>query len=254
MRVDVRFLAAFIAGCLSQASVAQEAPVSGYEFLFPETKALQDDDFANPGMLWVELGEELWQKQADNGTSCQSCHGAPEMMRGVGTAYPQWSDTEARIVSLEQQINICRTERQQEQGFPYSSDELNGLSALVMHQSRGLPMSVATDGPAAEAIARGKDYYETRRGQLNLSCTSCHVDHVGDRLRGEPISQGQVNGFPIYRQLWQGMGSVGRMIAWCNDAVRAEPLAEGSPMAVELELYLKTRGEGLPIESPAVRR
>jgi len=254
MRAGVCLLAAFIASCLSQTSVAQEAPVSGYEFLLPETKALQDDDFANPGMLWVELGEELWQKQAANGTSCQSCHGTPEAMRGVGTRYPQWSETQGGIVSLEQQINMCRTERQQEPVFPYSSDELNGLTALVMHQSRGLPMSVATSGPTAEAIARGKDYYETRRGQLNLACTSCHVQHVGDRLRGETISQGQVNGFPIYRQLWQGMGSVGRMIAWCNDAVRAEPLAEGSQMAVELELYLRSRGEGLPIESPAVRR
>jgi len=254
MKAGVCLLAAFIAGCLGQTSAAQEAPVSGYEFLLPETKALQDDDFANPGMLWVELGGELWQKQAANGTSCQSCHGAPETMRGVGTRYPQWSDAQAGIVSLEQQINICRTERQQEPVFPYSSDELNGLTALVMHQSRGLPMSVATDGRAADAIARGKNYYETRRGQLNLACTSCHVEHVGDRLRGETISQGQVNGFPIYRQLWQGMGSVGRMIAWCNDAVRAEPLAEGSQMAVELELYLRSRGEGLPIESPAVRR
>ena len=89
---------------------------------------------------------------------------------------------------------------------------------------------------------------------MNLACSNCHVDQVGSRLRGEPISQGQVNGFPIYRQLWQDMGSVGRMIAWCNDAVRAEPLAEGSQMAVELELYLRSRGNGLPIETPAVRR
>ena len=247
-------LALLLVGCLTHMSAAQEAPASGYDYLLPETKALQDDDFANPGMLWVELGERLWSAPVSGGSSCRSCHGAPDTMRGVGTRYPKWSQADNRIRSLEQQINICRTERQQEQGFPYSSDELNGLTALVMHQSRGLPMSVETDGPAADAIARGKDYFETRRGQLNLACTNCHVDHRGDRLRGEPISQGQVNGFPIYRQLWQGMGSVGRMIAWCNDAVRAEPLAEGSKMAVELELYLRSRGEGLSIESPAVRR
>ena len=246
--------ATIIAGFLGATAAAQEAPVSGYEFLLPETQALQNDDFANPGMLWVELGEELWSQEAANGQSCQSCHDGPQTMRGIGTRYPQWSEAEDRIVSLEQQINICRTDRQEEPAFAYSSDELNGLTGLVMHQSRGLPMSVATDGPAAEATARGKDYFETRRGQLNLACTSCHVEHVGDRLRGEPISQGQVNGFPIYRQLWQGMGSVGRMIAWCNDAVRAEPLAEGSQMAVELELYLRARGAGLPIETPAVRR
>lgn len=99
-----------------------------------------------------------------------------------------------------------------------------------------------------------KTYYETRRGQLNLSCSNCHVDHVGDRLRGDQISQGQVNGFPIYRLLWQDIGSVGRMIAWCKDAVRAGPLAEGSDQALALELYLRARGAGLAIEAPAVRR
>lgn len=115
-------------------------------------------------MLWVELGEKLWSEEPANGKSCQSCHDAPQSMRGVGTRYPQWLENVGRIVSPEQQINICRTERQKEQPFAYSSDELNGLTALVMHQSRGLPMSVQADGPAAEAIARGKAYYETRRG------------------------------------------------------------------------------------------
>ena len=101
------------------------------------------------------------------------------------------------------------------------------ITAYVMHQSRGLPMSVSLDGPAAQSFARGKAFYETRRGQLNLSCANCHVDHVGDHLRGEVISQGQVNGFPVYRQLWQTMGSLNRMFAWCNDAVRAEPYEAG---------------------------
>ena len=234
---------------------AQDSPpVSGYQFLLPETQALQDDDFANPGMLWVELGGRLWTEPAGNGKSCQNCHGAPEAMRGAGTRYPRWSRAENQVISLEQQINRCRAERQLADPFAYSSQKLVSLTALVMHQSRGLPMAVATDGPASAAYQRGKAYYETRRGRLNLACSNCHVDRVGSRLRGEPISQGQVNGFPIYRQLWQDMGSVGRMIAWCNDAVRAEPLAEGSQEAVELELYLRSRGNGLPIETPALRR
>lgn len=239
---------------ISGPSAQEMPPVSGYHFLLTETQALQDDDFANPGMFWVELGARLWEGAEGTGKSCQDCHGAPETMRGVGTRYPQWSQAKGRVVSLEQQINECRAERQGVDPFEYSSQELLSLTSLVMFQSRGLPISVKTDGPAAAAYRRGKAYYETRRGQLNLSCSNCHVDQVGGRLRGEPISQGQVNGFPIYRQLWQDMGSVGRMIAWCNDAVRAEPLAEGSQMAVELELYLKSRGNGLPVETPAVRR
>ena len=34
---------------------------SGYVFLQADTKALQDDDFANPGFLWVDRGERLFQ-------------------------------------------------------------------------------------------------------------------------------------------------------------------------------------------------
>lgn len=245
---------ALIAAVFTTTVQAELPPVSGYDFMQPATQALQDDEFANPGMLWVDLGRQLWDQPADNGTSCADCHQRPEEMRGVGARYPAWSPAAGRVISLEQQVNICRADRQQAEPLPYGSRDLLALSALVMHQSQGLPQAVATDGPAAAAYARGQDYYRTRRGQLNLSCANCHVDQTGNRLRGETISQGQVNGFPIYRQLWQDMGSVGRMIAWCNEAVRAVPLPEGLQMTVELELYLRARGNGLPIETPAVRR
>ena len=51
-----------LAACaiLCQLAVTGAAPemLSGYAFLTPETQALQDDDFANPGMLWVESGQQ----------------------------------------------------------------------------------------------------------------------------------------------------------------------------------------------------
>ncbi|MBV0893444.1 sulfur oxidation c-type cytochrome SoxA [Paracoccus sp. Z118] len=244
---------ALLAAALTTAAQA-EPPVSGYAFMQPETQALQDDEFANPGMLWVDLGQQLWNRPEGSGQSCADCHQGPETLRGTGNRYPAWSPDAGRVISLEQQMNICRRDRQQTAPLPYGSRDLLALSALVMHQSRGLPQAVATDGPAAVAYARGRDYYQTRRGQLNLSCANCHDEQTGNRLRGETISQGHVNGFPIYRQLWQDMGSVGRMIAWCNEAVRATPLPEGSQMAVDLELYLRARGNGLAIETPAVRR
>lgn len=240
---------------MEQSVARSDEPLSGYHFLTPETRALQDDDFANPGMFWVAIGNDLWNEVPANGPSCASCHGPAETaMRGVGARYPAWSPSMGRVVSLEQRVNACRTQRQQEPAFAMESRPLLALSAFVMHQSRGLPMSVATDGPAAESYVRGRAYFETRRGQLNLSCANCHAERVGQRLRGEFISQGQVNGFPIYRQLWQDLGSVGRMIAWCNAAVRAEPRAADSQEYIDLELFLRARGNGLPIEAPAVRR
>ena len=73
-------------------------------------------------------------------------------------------------------------------------------------------------------------------------------------LRSETISQGQINGHPVYRQLWQTVGSTHRMFAWCNEAVRAEPYAAGSQDYVDLELFVKWLGRGLPVETPAIRR
>lgn len=251
----MRLAALLLAG---QTAVAAAAPamVSGYDFLSPETKALQDDAFANPGMLWVDTGAKLWTQPPGAGAkSCEGCHADPAMsMRTAGTRYPAWSQPQGRMINLEQRINLCRTEQQRAPAFVPESQEMLGITAYVMHQARGLPMSVSVEGPAAQSYARGKAFYETRRGQLNLSCANCHVDNVGNRLKGEVISQGQVNGFPVYRQLWQTMGSLNRMLAWCNESVRAEPFAAGSPEYVDLELYLRARGQGLKIETPAVRR
>ena len=87
-----------------------------------------------------------------------------------------------------------------------------------------------------------------------MACAQCHDEYAGQRLRGDILSQGQINGFPIYRHTWQSLGSSHRMFAWCNTAIRAEPLAYGADEYVNLELYLAWRGRGLGVETPAVRR
>ena len=46
------------------AEIAPEARRSGYDFASPEIRAMQDDETANPGMLWVLQGETLWARKA----------------------------------------------------------------------------------------------------------------------------------------------------------------------------------------------
>lgn len=236
---------------LSQERVA----ISGYDFLTPTLQALQDDDFANPGMFWVDTGADLWNEAAGtSGQSCADCHGEGETaMRGVATRYPAYEAGEGRVINLEQRINLERA-RQGAEPLAYESEELLSLTAYIAHQSKGMPMAVNIEGPAAESFERGKAFFYQRRGQLNLSCANCHEEQAGNRLRGEVISQGQVNGFPIFRSLWQTLASTNRMFAWCNEAVRAEPYPAGSQEYVDLELFARWRGMGLDIEAPAVRR
>jgi sulfur-oxidizing protein SoxA len=242
------------AGELWRYSVAERR--SGYLYLSKENQQLQDNDFANPGLLWVERGREFWwQRDGTAGTSCAGCHGdAVTSMRGVRTRYPRFDPQSDKLINLEQQINHCRAERMHASSYPYESEALLALTTFVAFQSRGLPIDVRIDGPAQPFFAAGKVLYEQRRGQLDLACTHCHDRYAGQRLRGDVISQSQINGFPIYRHTWQTLGSTHRMFAWCNTSVRAEPYALGSDEYVNLELFVAWRGRGLPVETPAVRR
>jgi L-cysteine S-thiosulfotransferase len=229
---------------------------SGYTYLSEENQRLQDDEFANPGVLWGEQGRELWQRvDGAAAMSCAGCHGeAAESMRGVQTRYPRFEPARGKLINLEQQINHCRTERMQAAPYPYESEALLALTTYVSMQSRGLPIDVRIDGPAQPFFEAGKAFFFRRRGQFDLACTHCHDQYAGQRLRGDVVSQGQINGFPIYRHTWQTLGSTHRMFEWCNVSVRAEAYPYGADEYVNLELYMAWRGRGLPVETPAIRR
>lgn len=228
---------------------------SGHAFLSRETQAMQDDDHANPGMLWVEEGKALWAKATGGaGKACASCHqDAAVSMKGVAARYPAFDAKTGRVINLEQRINLCRTDRQQAPPLPYESEELLALTAYVAHQSHGMPVHVAIDGPARPFFEAGRSFFSTRRGQLNLACNQCHDDHWDEQLRRARITQGHSNAYPEYRLEWQTLGSLQRRLRGCNIGVRAEPYPYGAQEYVNLELYLAWRAEGLPIETPGVR-
>lgn len=229
---------------------------SGYLYLGAQTRALQDDDFLNPGMFAVDSGRTLWNAvDGSAGVSCATCHGdAAESMRGVAARLPRYDTARDGIVNLELLINRERVEKLGAEPLRYESDALLALTSYLAYQSRGLPREVDVTGPAAPFFEDGRSFFFTRRGQLDLACNQCHDDLAGMMLRGDRMSQGQTTGFPFYRLIWRDMGSTHRMFAWCNDAMRAEPYPLGSEEYLNLELYVAWRGRGLPIEAPAVRR
>ena len=236
-------------------SISASAAQSGLAYLGEELKALQADPFANPGLLWVDRGEALWQAPPAPGVpACASCHGTPESLREVIPTLPRWNPTTQRLENLEGLIRQCQSERQHQAPAPYESEALLALTTRLAHGARGLPLSGAVAPEAAPALARGEAFFRERRGQLGLSCADCHERYAGARLRGDRVSEGMINGFPIYRLTWQTLGSRHRMFRWCNEAVRAEPHPFGAEPYLELELFLRHRGAGLPLETPAVRR
>ena len=228
---------------------------SGYTFAQPETRAMQDDDFENPAFLLVDLASDQWDvPEGEAGKSCADCHGdVEESMAGVGARYPVYNEAWGKMMNVEQRINQCRTENMKAEPLKFDSNEMLGMTALVKLQSRGMPMNVAIDGPAAAFYEKGKEFYYTRRGQLDLACSNCHEDHAGEQLRANILSQGQPNGFPTYRLKWQKMGSLHRRFKGCNKQVRAQPYKSGSDEYVNLELFIMHRANGLPVETPSVR-
>ena len=232
-----------------------EDPQTGTAFLQPDTRALQEDDFANPGFLWIDRGDALFHEASGIGDSCASCHedgGAG--LAGAATHYPQIDEQSGELFNLEARINACRTRHQDAEPLDYESEDLLALTAYVANLSRGEPVSVDISGPAATYYEQGEEYFFTRRGQLNLSCHQCHDENWGKKLRGDTISQGHGNAFPAYRLEWQGFGSLHRRLSDCDEGVRAEPYPLGSDIYTAVELYLAARAEGLPIETPGVRR
>ena len=239
-------LLALVAAAPAQAGVP--FPRSGIEFQSPDNRALQADDFANPGMLWVARGEALWR-------SCASCHGdAARSMRGVAASHPKHSPDLGAVVNLEQRINACVTRHEKKPALAWESEPLLALTAYVARQSHGLPIAVKTDGPAAPVLERGRSLYFERQGQLHLACHQCHDNNWGRTLLAETISQGHPADWPAYRMEWQSLGSLQRRLRACYFGVRAELPAFGSPDLVALELYLASRARGLTLAGPGVRR
>src|SRR5258708_36161140 len=61
--------------------IPQEQRRSGFSFMGPDTKAMQNDDTANPGMLWVLDGEVLWKSKAR--AAAESCAPGPDESRAT---------------------------------------------------------------------------------------------------------------------------------------------------------------------------
>jgi L-cysteine S-thiosulfotransferase len=257
----VRPLGAAAVGALMLAAFASAADApppdrrSGYDFMSRETRAMQDDDTANPGSLWVLDGEALWGRKAGAaGRACQDCHGdAGTSMKGVAARHPALDATRGRPVSLEQRINYCRIDRQEAPALAYESRDLLALTAYVARQSRGLPIEIAIDERTKPFLESGRAAFERRQGQLNLACRQCHDQYWGRRLAGNVVPQAHPTGYPLYRLEWQGLGSLQRRLRNCLVGMRAEAPDYGAPELVDLELFLMWRARGMTMEAPAVR-
>lgn len=227
---------------------------SGWHFREDETRALQQDDFDNPGMLFADRGLDAWNAvDGEAGKSCASCHEGPESLTGLRAVMPRVDEKTGKLTIMEDYINGCRTERMGAKAWGITSSQMKDMLALISLQSRGMPVNVAIDGPAAPYWEKGKEIYYTRYGQLEMSCANCHEDNYGYMIRADHLSQGQLSGFPVYRLKDAGLVSIQQRFVGCVRDTRAETFKAGSDEFKALELYVASRGNGLSVEGVGVR-
>ncbi len=241
-------------GWLAQDAPAQDKRTSGNVYLSKQMQDLQNDATRNPISLWQERGQSVWQNQ------CKSCHGEMATLKRSAATFPRLGVDGKGLVNLEDQIIRCQS-RQQPTINTLESDEVLSLSAALHLIAKNEPVAVIAPAttPAVSAqwqtrLKSGETLYQTRIGKMNLACMHCHDQKVGAQMRADTISQGHPTGFPIYRMSWQAMGTIDRRLRACYSGVQAVIPPAGSADLRDLELYLKVRANGMPLDGPSVRR
>lgn len=226
--------------------IAQSAIRSGSSFTSPALQAQQRDDDANPGLLWVDQGRQLFARD------CSRCH-AEQAVASLATALPKLA-ADGRAITLEMQINRCQVERVKTQPYAVESQPLLALATYLAFSARGRAQTVAVGITQSAAWQRAQNEFTRVQGRLDFNCRSCHDALYGKRVRNVTISQGHGVGYPAYRVEWQSLGSLNRRLRACFFGMETVVPATTDPILAELELYLAWRAQGLPIEAPAVRR
>ncbi len=233
---------------------AQDKRTSSSVYLSKQMLELQNDATRNPITLWQERGQNLWQGQ------CKSCHGDIETLKRSAATFPRLGADGKSLVNLEDQIIRCQA-RQKPTSNTLESEDVLSLSAALHQAAKNEPIAVVapTSTPFASIqwqtrLKSGETLYQTRIGRMNLACLHCHDQKVGAQMRADTISQGHPTGFPIYRMSWQAMGTVDRRLRACYSGVQASIPPAGSADLRDLELYLKVRANGMPLDGPSIRR
>jgi len=211
------------------------------------------DDFP-PYDFAIDRGKQMFAAPFKNGKTYGDCFADKGI--GIRQNYPYFDLKSGEVITLELALNRCR-ETNGEEPYSYVKDEMASLTAYMAFTSRGKPfdIKIPNDPRALEAYQKGEEYFYTRRGQLNFSCASCHVQNPGNHIRTEVLAPalGIVAAMPIYRSEWNGMGTMSRRLVTCNSQVRGVPLKPQDELYRDVEYYLSYMSNGLPVSGPGAR-
>ena len=209
-----------------------------------------------PYEFTLDEGKVLWNEVFADGKTYANCF--EDSTSGVRQRFPKFDTHSGEVVTLEVAINRCR-EAHGQTGFEYGGGQIMALSAYMAFQSRGnlIDITVSEADPRAlAAYEEGKRFYYTKRGQLNFSCSDCHITSVGQYARADRIgpSLGHPTHFPVYRSKLGGMISLHQRFYGCVRDVRAKPFKLQSSEFRNLEYFLTYMSNGLEVNGPGARK
>ena len=223
LKIMTKLVFLFLTSSWLLSAAYAQPPRSGYEFLTESTREMQDDEFANPGMMEVEKGQKLFNTPGDNGKTCATCHGEDgEKLNTKKIAqFPVFNKEFNEPFTLQKQINLCWEDQLDNVPFIDDCVEVVALETFVRHKAKGETVNVDVSGDLKPYYEAGKELYNTRFGQLDMACKHCHDYFAGKKMRNQVLSQGHSNGFPEYRLGTGRITSLQRRLRECFVSFRS---------------------------------
>ena len=208
-----------------------------------------------PYEIFVDDGQDMWDTPFANGKTYKDCF---KDGPAIAHKYPYWDKKQQMVITLPLAIHQCR-EANGEKPLKYKKGDINKILSYIAYESRGnkTQVIIPEDSPGAlEAYEQGKKFFFARRGQLNFSCATCHVQNAGNKIRSEILSPalGQTTHFPVYRSKWGTVGTLHRRFSGCNKQVRAKPFKAQGEQYRNLEYFLTYMSNGLDLNGPGARK
>ncbi len=217
------------------------------------------DPTNNPAVVLAEDAETLWTAPGPSGKACADCHegGVARALRGAAPRYPKFVKAYARVMSIEDFLEVHAPETTGQAMASESVDNLK-MTMFVKRASNGLPVSIDLASPEARAaLARGRATFYRKVGERSHSCADCHTPAAAGKFLGgrvlADVRAGLTRHFPTWRTDRAEVWDMRKRFQWCMTPLGMNMLAADSIEYAELELYLTSFDNGKPLSVPGIR-
>jgi len=211
----------------------------------------QDDD--RPYQRTLQQGRNLFVQSFKNGRGYAYCFRSNGI--GIVTDYPFFDVISGSIKTLEIAINDCRKDNG-EPALAYDSVEMTRIVAYMVESSRHNITNIImpNDEAAMATFEAGKQFFFARRGQNNMACAHCHVDHAYQRYSDMkiPPALGLTVRAPYYDPKQERFSTLQQRFNQCLAYTKAQPLPLQGDALRNLEFYLTFMNNGIPLNGPTV--